>query len=42
MPGKHTPHHLPLRKPGFENVPAMLVDLPGMADTLSAGSESDG
>jgi hypothetical protein len=34
MPGKHSLHHLPLRKLGFENVPAVPVDLPGMADTL--------
>jgi hypothetical protein len=34
MTGKHALHHLPLRKLGFENVPAVPVDLPGMADTL--------
>ena len=34
MPGKHTLHHLPLRKLGSGNVPAVPVDLPGMADTL--------
>jgi hypothetical protein len=34
MTGKHTLHHLPLRKLGFENAPAVPVDLPGMADTL--------
>ena len=34
MPGKHTLHHLPLRKLGFDNVSAVPVDLPGMADTL--------
>ncbi|MFY9933315.1 MAG: lipoxygenase family protein [Streptosporangiaceae bacterium] len=34
MPGKHSLHHLPLRKLGFGNVPAVPVDLPGMADTL--------
>jgi hypothetical protein len=34
MPGKHSFHHLPLRKLGFEYVPAVPVDIPGMADTL--------
>jgi hypothetical protein len=34
MTGKHALHHLPLRKLGFENVPAVPVDLAGMADTL--------
>jgi hypothetical protein len=34
MPGKDTFHHLPLRKLGFGNVPAVPVDIPGMADTL--------
>jgi len=33
MPGEHTFHHLPLRKLGFDNVPAVPVDIPGMADT---------
>ena len=35
MPGKHRFHHLPLRKLGFEHVPAVPVDLPGMGDTLA-------
>jgi hypothetical protein len=34
MTGKHSLHHLPLRKLGFDNVPAVPVDLPGMGDTL--------
>ena len=34
MPGKHSFHHLQLRKLGFEYVPAVPVDIPGMADTL--------
>ncbi len=34
MTGKHSFHHLPLRKLGFDHVPAVPVDLPGMADTL--------
>jgi hypothetical protein len=34
MPGRHTFHHLPLRKLGFEHVPAVPVDIPGMVDTL--------
>jgi hypothetical protein len=40
MSGKHALHHLPLRKFGFESVPAVLVDLPGMGTehrTLSLG-----
>jgi hypothetical protein len=34
MPEKHSFHHLPLRKLGFEYVPAVPVDIPRMADTL--------
>jgi hypothetical protein len=34
MPGKDTFHHLPLRKLGFDHVPAVSVDIPGMGDTL--------
>ena len=34
MPEKPSLHHLPLRKLGFEYVPAVPVDIPGMADTL--------
>ena len=34
MPGKHTFHQLPLRKLGFDNVPAVPVDISGMADML--------
>jgi hypothetical protein len=34
MPERHSFHHLPLRKLGFEYVPAVPVDIPGMADTL--------
>jgi hypothetical protein len=34
MPEKPSFRHLPLRKAGFEYVPALPVDLSGIADTL--------
>jgi hypothetical protein len=34
MPEKHSFHHMPLRKLGFEYVPAVPVDIPRTADTL--------
>ncbi len=34
MPEKYSFHHQPLRKLRFEHVPAVPVDIPGMADTL--------
>jgi hypothetical protein len=34
MPEKHSFHHLPLCKLGFEYVPAVPLDIPGMADAL--------
>ncbi len=34
MPENHSFHHLPLRKLGFQRVPAVPLDIPGMADTL--------
>ncbi|WP_433167133.1 lipoxygenase family protein [Kribbella sp. CA-247076] len=34
MAGTHAFHHLPLRKLGFDNAPAVPVDLRGMPDTL--------
>jgi hypothetical protein len=33
MPEKPSFHHPPLRKLGFEYVPAVPLDIPGMADT---------
>ena len=34
MPEKPSSHRLPLRKLGFEYVPAVPLDIPGMGDTL--------
>jgi hypothetical protein len=41
MPGKHSFHHLPLREPGFEYVPAVPVDIPGIGTLVRLGIKTN-